>query len=305
MPINYVLLWSAKGRDHEFVLKRNEYFLGRPAREDLRTLSHVIENLSPFDILAYPATPPISKGDAVSTGFKSLAVSRRHAKFIVMKEGKHAVKLTVIDHGPHGKGSRNGTYVNGIKLAKGERKELREGDTVRLSATGPTFIIGIKERKETVIRAPTNVPVELPVGVANTLIRKGIVLESENLGDKVVVVLGSAGEHMAQGILVKSVADLDEFKRKHKILTDLLNTLYSAQLAIKDNEVEKALTELRKLKMDTYLRILNQVGDKALLNEYRDLRLIVEHGGAGIPKDDLLNKACTLCEMLKAIIKAL
>jgi len=305
MVTDYVLVWSVKGRDREFILRRSEYFLGRPSSEDLRMLTSVIEGLSPFDVLIYPATPPVRSGEASLTGFKSLTVSRRHAKLIVEKGRRNVGRLVVIDHGPTGEGSRNGTFVNGAKLERGERRELKEGDTIRLSATGPTFIVGIKERGETVIRAPTNVPVELPVGIANTLIRKGLVLEFENLGDKVVVVLGSAGDHVAQGVLVKSVASLDEFKRRHKVLTDLLNTLYNAQLAIKDNEVDKALTELRKLRMDTYWRVLSEVGDKALLREYRELRLIVEHGGAGIPKDDLLNKACVLCEMLKAVIEGL
>ncbi len=305
MTANYVLMWSVKGKDREFILRRTEYFLGRPSSEDLRALTPIIEGLSPFDVLIYPASPPVREGEVSLTGFKSLTVSRRHAKLVVRKGEKGVERLIVIDHGPTGKGSRNGTFINGAKLGRGERRELKEGDTVRLSAAGPTFIVGIKERGETVIRAPTNVPVELPVGVANTLIRKGLVLESENLGDKVVVVLGSAGNHEAQGVLVKSVASLDEFKRRHKVLTDLLNTLYNAQLAIKDNEVDKALTELRKLRMDTYWRVLNEVGDKALLKEYRELRLMVEHGGAGVSRDDLLNKACVLCEMLKAVIEGL
>jgi len=302
---NYVLVWSVKGEDREFILRRTEYFLGRPSSEDLRTLTPVVEGLSPFDVLIYPASPPIREGEASLTGFKSLTVSRRHAKLLVERREGNVRKLIVIDHGPEGKGSRNGTFINGAKLKRGERRELREGDAIRLSAAGPTFIVGVKERGETVIKAPTNVPVELPVGVANALIRKGLVLESKNLGDKVVVVLGSAGDHAAQGVLVKSIASLDEFKRRHKVLTDLLNTLYSAQLAIKDNEVDKALMELRKLRMDTYWRVLNEVGDKALLKEYRELRLIVKHGGAGVPKDDLLNKAYVLCEMLKAVIERL
>lgn len=305
MTANYVLMWSVKGKDREFILRRIEYFLGRPSSEDLRALTPIIEGLSPFDVLIYPASPPVREGEASLTGFKSLTVSRRHAKLVMEKGEKGVEGLVVIDHGPTGEGSRNGTFINGARLGRGERRELKEGDTVRLSAAGPTFIVGIKGREGTVIRAPTNVPVELPVEVANTLIRRGLVLESENLGDKVVVVLSSPGNHLARGVLVRSTADLDEFKRRHRILTDLLNTLYGAQLAIKDNEVDKALTELRKLRMDTYWRVLSEVGDNALLKEYEELRLIVEHGGLGIHKDDLLNKTRALCKMIRAVMEGL
>jgi len=305
MVTDYVLMWSIKGKDREFVLQRTEYFLGRPSSEDLRVLTPIIKGLKPFDILIYPASPPIYEGEASVTGFHSFTVSRRHAKLIVEKEEKGVKRLIIVDHGPIGEGSRNGTFINGTKLEKRERRGLKEGDTVKLSTTGPTFIVGIKESGKTVIRAPTKVPVELPVGVANTLIRKNLVLEFENLGDKVAVVLGSAGDHIAQGVLVKGIESLDDFMRRHKILTDLLNTLYIAQLAIKDDEVGRALIVLRKLRMDTYRRVLNEVGDRALLNEYDELRLIVDHGGAGVPGDILLNKAHALCEMLRAIIHRL
>ena len=54
-------------------------------------------------------------------------ISRKHAYFEV-RDGKIFLK----DHGVEGKGSKNGTFLNGIKLEPGKFYEVKDGDEIKL-----------------------------------------------------------------------------------------------------------------------------------------------------------------------------
>lgn len=80
------------------LLKRTELIIGRSTPDFIADI-----DLSPFDAI-------------------SLGVSRSHGKLIVA-DGKLYIEDT---------GSANGTYVNGTRIAKGERSMLRDGNEVTL-----------------------------------------------------------------------------------------------------------------------------------------------------------------------------
>ena len=56
-------------------------------------------------------------------------VSRRHA-LLELKEGA----LLIVDHGPDGMGSKNGTFINGRRIKPGEPNRLNHGDEISLGS---------------------------------------------------------------------------------------------------------------------------------------------------------------------------
>ena len=85
---------------------------------------------------------------AHATGIRDPRISRRHAFLAETGEG-----VAAVDHGPLGSGSRHGTYVNDKRLAPGEKRVLRPGDTLRL---GPetVFLVGLASPRGPVIPLP-------------------------------------------------------------------------------------------------------------------------------------------------------
>jgi len=299
----YALIWSVGGVSKEFVLKGRPYFIGRPSLTDMAALAKALKRRpTPLDVLIYPARPPLREGDAAVTGFRSAAVSRRHVKLV--PEGG---ALRIVDHGPEGRGSRNGTFMNGVRLGRGEAATLREGCVLRLASSGPTFLVGIVAGGSILLRVPAGVPVDLPASVARGLRGSGATLEVQELGDAAVAVL-KAGvfRDTASGLVVEARAgpDVEGLKRRYRVLTDMLHTLHTALEALRSGDVRSAEVGLRRLKMDVYSRVLEEVGDEELIRAYEDLIIMLEHGGIEYV-EALSNRLELLCGMVKAAIDSL
>ena len=91
-------------------------------------------------------------------------MSRRHA-LLYYRDGI----LYVRDHGPEGKRSKYGTFVNGEMIPMGGERRLAVGDVLRLAPNGPSFMIGVEERGEAVVPIYSGVPSVVPVEVARRL----------------------------------------------------------------------------------------------------------------------------------------
>ena len=162
--MRYVLIWSTGSSERRHVLGREQYFIGRLSSEDVSRLG--IESPDCFGVYIFPA---VGGGRAVYTGLSGLSVSRRHAKLFYETVRGRPI-LHVMDHGPRGDGSKNGTYVNERKIPPSGKARLREGDVLKLSTLGPTFIIGVEKKGVTELRLRSGVPTELPRPIANELV---------------------------------------------------------------------------------------------------------------------------------------
>jgi hypothetical protein len=56
-------------------------------------------------------------------------VSRRHALIESRRDG-----IFITDHGPEGRGSKNGTFINGKKIEPGKPYRLNRGDEISLGS---------------------------------------------------------------------------------------------------------------------------------------------------------------------------
>jgi len=65
------------------------------------------------------------------------SVSRLHARV----DPGPGDTIIIRDHGPHGEGSTNGTYVNGARLPRGGEAVERGAALVRLSSQGPVVLV--------------------------------------------------------------------------------------------------------------------------------------------------------------------
>ncbi len=300
---NYVLLWSVNGVNSEFTLRTSPYFLGRPSLADLRMLADALpQRPTALDILAYPASPPVLKGYAVVTGLRSSVVSRRHVKLTISKEA-----LSVTDHGPEGRGSRNGTFVNGVRLGRGETIAVEGGCVLRLASSGPVFILGVRVGDSILLRLPASVPVDLPLSIAEGLRGSGATLELQEVGEGAVAVLKAGVFSMPSSRLIVEARphpEVEGLRRRYRVLTDMLHALHTALEALQRGDLSVADAELARLRMDIYSKTLKELGDRELLRAYEELMLILRHGGVEYSEavHDRLSK---LCGMVKAAIDSL
>jgi pSer/pThr/pTyr-binding forkhead associated (FHA) protein len=75
-------------------------------------------------------------------------VSRRHALIELRGDGPY-----IIDHGPEGRGSTNGTFINGMRIEPGEPYRLNHGDEISLGSQ--TTLKMVYEGKPLTISGPT------------------------------------------------------------------------------------------------------------------------------------------------------
>ncbi len=141
--------WTIAGTTKRIRLERGAYFIGRPPGNT---------GLNPLKIYVFPphASP-------IDTGYRDEVpvVSRLHLLLI------HAgAEIIIVDHGPRGEGSKNGTIVNGRKLPPRGVYTLRPGMQARVQLTprGPSFTITLSPEavaeqppaRYTVVRARTS-----------------------------------------------------------------------------------------------------------------------------------------------------
>lgn len=123
----FVLFWmDDDGKERSHQLRPGESVVGRLSRED------------PWGVYLKDVE------SLVKMGVEDPTVSRIHAVFLLNDEG-----LQVEDRGTRGKGSRNGTFVNGKRLEPRKPVKIEPGDEVRLGRY-TVFKVGRMEDKPTI-----------------------------------------------------------------------------------------------------------------------------------------------------------
>ena len=255
-----VLIWSNNGRTYQFKLKSDRYFLGRPTIDDLGKFKEE------FDIANILIFNPDDYNEVCNTGFISLTVSRRHALLYKKSVGGNVVKLFIKDHGPLGKGSKNGTLVNDEMLPKGGVKPVSIGDTIRLSRTGPIFHIGVLEGNKAKMYLSEGVPIELASKVAEKLAIEGVVAESAKVGSNVLAVINRVGKFEIDKNLIVEVKNISKYKEIIQTIHSLENSLWRIKEDIIKGRIDEAVNHLYALDMEVYKSALKMVGGEKVIN---------------------------------------
>ena len=230
--LKYIVLWiDDSGRDCSLEIETGkEFFIGRPTLE--------LAKLGASDFTQvyfyFPSERRVS-----STGIRDLRVSRLHLKIKTMFEG-----VIIKDHGPKGKGSTNGTFINDVRMGKGEEKFVKPSVRVKLGSSGPIFtILTRKPREKPVLSLEANVPLELPLGIGRKLVNMGFTSEVKFLPSSVVVVLKPGVRGETDFALVNSVK-LSENVEKKLTLYKFIDILGDALLHIKSGRIAVSYTHL-------------------------------------------------------------
>ncbi|MCE4601894.1 MAG: FHA domain-containing protein [Desulfurococcales archaeon] len=253
------LTWWIKGEQKSITLEQGRsYYLGRMSIEDLRTY----KDSDPDPLRIYIYTP---QGDAiVDTGFNSSITSRRHA-LITPKD----CALDVLDHGSRGTGSKNGTYIGSRKL-HGSRGEARPGDTIRLGATGPQFIVvGIYGDKR-FITLDGGVPIDLPQPLARSIRSTSTV----KLGEEAVVT-PAPGRYKAEGVEV-IVRDVNPETRNLLVLHRIQVHINRILTSVKERNFDDAYNNLMLiLDKAEYREALTNAEEQSIVETYNELSMYV------------------------------
>ena len=145
----YNLVWDIDGNGQKHSLEGYPVFIGRLPY----SLKDNINNYNPLGVYIY--YPGIST--AYFTGIISATVSRFHVK--IEEENK---RVFLIDHGVDGKGSRNGTYLNGERIKPGQKVLLKPGDSFQLGRLGPVFMLTMRRIEGETIVLKEGVPTLMP-----------------------------------------------------------------------------------------------------------------------------------------------
>jgi len=281
----YVLIWGYDNTDKRFILRSRRYFLGRPDLQDMERLG---SGVSSYDVLIFN---PDNYSEKELTGYRTLVVSRRHALIYKRFVGERS-ELVIKDHGPEGKGSKNGTFVNDKMLPKGGEAILREGDRVRLSSLGPLFIIGIQREDKTEVSLSADVPIEVPAQIAEKLIAKGAVVDHFRVGNRSFVIVSNVGAVELGKDLVINVEKETLSRRVIRVISIIRGELSRIKDSIRDGRGEDAKISLqaleRILENEFCKRIFQDIGAQSIINGlYND---IVKPANYGMLLEDIVKK---------------
>lgn len=291
--MRYVLIWSVGGGERRHALSLGEYFLGRLSAEDVSRLG--VGSPDYFGVYLFPAK---GRGEVLHTGFCSVSVSRRHAKLICENVGGRPA-LHVMDHGPQGKRSKNGTYVNEREVPPGRRVRLKEGDVLKLSTLGPAFMIGAERRGVTELRTRSGIPIEVPKSIANELRSASALSDYHELGESAIIVIKNVRAVRLDDKIVKIEVTSDNV-RKIETLATMRDCLHYAIRYALEDRINEALTQLSKLTMQTFKQVIQNLNDPAIQKTYDELIYIINHEQNPSP-EILRNLADKLLSQLQAI----
>ncbi len=291
--MRYVLIWSVGGSERRYALGGGAYFLGRLTGEDVSRLR--IRSPDYFGVYLFPVG---ASGEVVHTGLRSLLVSRRHVKLLCeVVEGRPA--LYIVDHGPRGEGSRNGTCVNDRRVPACKKIRLKEGDTLRLSALGPAFMIGVEREGVTELRTRSGIPIEVPKSIANELRGAEALSDYYELGESAVIVLKNIRKVRLDNKIIE-IEVTSEKVRKVETLSIMRDCLhYAIRYALQDR-VNEALTQLSKLTMQTFKQLIRNLNDPAIQKTYDELIYIINHE-QNPPPETIISVADKLLSKLQAV----
>jgi len=287
----YIVLWTNdEGEECNLEVSSSiGFFIGRPTIE--------LAKLGASDYTGVYFYFPSEKR-VNHTGIRDLRVSMLHLKVMTTPEG-----IIVKDHGPKGEGSTNGTFVNDIRLGKGEKRFVKPSVRVKLGSSGPIFtFLAKKPREKPMFSLEANVPHELPLGIGKRLVNMGFTSEVKFLPNSVVVVLKPHVSGETDYALVNSVK-LSENAEKKLTMYKLIDVLGDALLHIKSGRVDDARVTLSKIELKQYRRLIENLGDENVVKEYSNVIFLTKQ--REIYLSALENHVLKLKTMLKELVNKL
>lgn len=253
------LTWWVKGEQKTMTPEEGvSYYLGRMTHEDLKTY----KDMNPNPLGVYIYSP--QRGAVVDTGYTSPTTSRRHA--LITPRG---CALEVVDHGSRGSGSRNGTYIGSKKL-HASQGEARPGDTIRLGATGPQFIVVGIHGGRRFITLDGGVPTDLPQPLAMSIRSTSTV----KLGEEAVVT-PTPGRYKAEGVEV-IVRDVNPEVRGILVLQRVQVHINRILTGVKERNIDDAYDNLMLiLDKDEFREALTSAGE-GISKTYNELSMYVK-----------------------------
>ncbi len=249
-------MWELESGAVRHVIKNSELFIGRlPVN-----LSNIVRDYTPLKVYIY--YPRIKV--AYHTGHESLTVSRLHTKIIVGSGGKVIIK----DHGPKGSGSKNGLIVNGIRLPRGDSRELRPGDSFRLGCLGPSFTLLTETPKGITLLLEEGVPTYLPKSLAKELSASERIKVLYVVGNEAIVLPVGSGEFRLGNYVIKNEG-ISSREALLKIISKMQCRIADAIELYHQGERERLVDTLKELSLDVFRRAINELGDEELKEEYK------------------------------------
>ncbi len=170
--MKYSLIWRNDRDKEEAAVFEREVVIGRVIREDPYMVTLIVD------------------GKTREAGIYDASVSHVHARLYIENN-----TLYVVDVGTRGRGSRNGTYVNEIRVEPGKPRRLAPGDHIRVGLM-TFFTIGGVEKEKPVIYADEGEAIVVPRHVADEIPRENIVDKIDIDEDRVAVLLRPGMTHV-------------------------------------------------------------------------------------------------------------
>jgi len=261
----YNLIWNIGGNERKHSLRGYPVFIGRIPYG----LRDRIKDYNPLGVyIYYPDTDT-----AYFTGIISATVSRYHVK--IEEENNN---IFLIDHGADGKGSRNGTYLNGERIKPGQRVLLRPGDSFQLGRLGPVFMLTMRRIEGETIVMKEGVPALMPKSLAKKLEGvEGIQVESYDESSALVVPSFHGDKKIVTEGLVIHSERLSERERVLKALFHVESIVSDAlEYIITRQDVESAKNILMKLQLRAYCGLIENIKEKEIQRVYHELLKFVK-----------------------------
>ena len=162
---------------------------------------------------------------------KDIRVSRCHVR-VLDSDGS----LVIVDHGPLGKGSTNGTKVGERELRKGESLSIKDVAVVSIPASDPsvTFVVYPLESKESWIIVANKI-FEFRAKVVSTSSPIELTKTVEDIRSYIEVVLNDVEDEDIANVIMDMLNEIDEaFDRKlppdalRSVVTSCLDRLWNA-----------------------------------------------------------------------------
>lgn len=282
----FALLWQSRGSLKWLALPRGVNYLGRlPSLEWSKLSDEKVGGDPVFGVYIYSP----QEGEPHYTGFSSPLVSRMHTLLEV-----NNTTVVVRDHGPAGKGSKNGTYVNSTPIARGGQVVLEKGTPadIRLGSLGPVFTLAVLDNSGSlVIPVAPGLPLAVPARIARELDKAGVLEEALLQGEEAVIVMRMGEsvfsvDYNGVSVLIRPAEKLPflagvpptGLSHGESLRLRLVGELTRIVSVSAEASVVTDLRQLAKvLRMDSYKKLLRGLGED-VWREYEQLLFYLDSG---------------------------
>ena len=296
----YILIWHNPGGTRQRYKLEARTWIGRPGGFRLKS-----QGLNPYSVILYRE----DNSEYIETGYIDSTVSRRHATLQPSTNG-----VIVRDVGTKGKGSLNGTYINGKKIPPLEDVVAKPGDIITVGAQS-TFKIGILA--EDVVVEPTRPGEILVLDASRARLTRDLYMRSVRLEDGRIMIVAPRGAGASFdaddghriNINGRGVST-SEYKRS--LLLSIENMLKDAVFILDEEppdleRVEEAAQNVKAiLALQEASRVLVEIVDRQIINDISSIADLVikgRHNQAQLKR--LRKEISTLIKAIELVLKSL